>query len=51
MSVKTVLISVNLLGSIDGITLEAFIIRKLVAKLWKSVCVLIDNYNFYTGKK
>jgi hypothetical protein len=35
MSVKKVLTSVNLLGSIDGITFEAFIIRKLLPNLWK----------------
>jgi hypothetical protein len=51
MSAKPMLISVNLLGSIDGITLEVFIIRKLVQKLWKSVCVLIDNYNSWSEKE
>ena len=47
ISVKKVLTSVNLLGSIDGITFEAFIIRKLVTKLWKGACVLMDNYSIH----
>ena len=41
----------NLLGSIDGITFEAFIIRKLVPKLWKGACVLMDNYSIHKGEE
>jgi hypothetical protein len=37
----------NLVGSIDGITFEAFIIRKLVLHLWKGACVLMDNYGIH----
>jgi hypothetical protein len=51
ISVKKVLTSVNLLGSIDGITFEAFIIRKLVPKLWKGACVLMDNYSIHKGEE
>lgn len=43
ISVKQVLACVNLLGSIDGITFEAFIIRKLVPVLWKGACVIMDR--------
>jgi hypothetical protein len=35
ISVKKVRASMNLVGLIDGITFEAFIIRKLVPQLWK----------------
>ena len=45
------LTSVNLLGGIDAITFEAFIIRKLLPKLWKGACVLMDNYSIHKGKE
>jgi transposase len=51
ISLKQVLTSVNLLGTIDGITFEAFIIRKLVAKLWKAACVVMDNHNIHKGEE
>jgi hypothetical protein len=51
ISVKKVLTSVNLVGSIDGITFEAFIIRKLVPVLWKGACVLMDNYGIHKGEE
>ncbi|MEG4090718.1 IS630 family transposase [Microcoleus sp. Pol12B4] len=51
ISVKKVLASVNLVGSIDGITFEAFIIRKLVPQLWKGACVLMDNYGIHKGEE
>ena len=51
ISLKEVLISVNLLGTIDGITFEAFIIRKLVPKLWKGACVVMDNYTIHKGEE
>jgi len=42
MSVNEILTSVNLIGGTDAITFEAFIIRKLVPKLWKGACVVMD---------
>jgi transposase len=51
ISVKKLLTSVNLIGSIDGITFEAFIIRKLVSVLWKRACVLMDNYGIHKGEE
>ena len=51
ISVKQVLTSVSLVGSIDGITFEAFIIRKLVPVLWKGACVVMDNYGIHQGKE
>ena len=50
ISVKKVLTSVNLLGGIDGITYDAFISQKLVQKLWKGACVLMDNYSIHKGE-
>ena len=51
ISAKEVLTSVNLIGTTDGITFEAFIIRKLVPKLWKAVCVVMDNCTIHTGEE
>jgi len=50
-SVKKVLTSVNLVGSIDGITFEAFMIGKLVPVFGKGACVLIDNYGIHQGEE
>jgi len=49
ISVKEVLPSVNLIGTTDRITFEAFIIRKLVPKLGKGAGVVMDNYTINTG--
>jgi hypothetical protein len=51
ISVNEVLTSVNLKGTTDGITFEAFIIRKLVPKLWKGACVVMDNCTIHTGEE
>jgi transposase len=51
ISVKKVLTSVNLVGSIYGITFEAFIIRKLVSPLGKGACVVMDNYGIHKGEE
>ncbi len=51
ISVKEVLTSVNLIGTTDAITFEAFIIRKLVPKLWKGACVVMDNCTIHTGEE
>jgi hypothetical protein len=50
ISVNEVLTSVNLIGTSDAITFEAFIIRKLVPQLWKSACVVMDNCTIHTGE-
>ncbi|WP_445251944.1 transposase [Microcoleus sp. B3-D7] len=51
ISVNEILTSVNLIGTTYGITFEAFIIRKLVPKLWKAVCVVMDNCTIHTGEE
>ena len=50
ISINEVLTSVNLTGTTDAITFEAFIIRKLVPKLGKAVCVVMDNCTIHTEK-
>lgn len=51
ISVNEVLTSVNLIGGTDALTFDAFIIRKLVPKLWKGACVLMDNCSIHMGKE
>lgn len=51
ISIKEVVASVNLLGGTDGITFEAFIVQKLVPKLWRGACVLMDNASIHKGKE
>jgi hypothetical protein len=51
MSVKEILTSVNLIGGTDAITFEAFMTRKLVPKLWKCACVVMDNCPIHLGEE
>ncbi|MEG3978393.1 transposase, partial [Microcoleus sp. herbarium8] len=51
MSVNEILTSVNLIGGTNAITFEAFIIRKLVPKLWKGACVVMDNCSIHLGEE
>ena len=37
-------------GTVDGVTLEAFIVKKLVHKFWKGACVVMDNAKFHQGE-
>ncbi|WP_442921885.1 transposase [Microcoleus sp. ARI1-A5] len=51
MSVPKILISVNyLIGGRDAITFEAFIIIKLVPKLWKCYRILMDTCPIHLGE-
>ena len=51
ISVNEVLTSVNLIGTTHTIKFEAFIIRKLVPKLWKGACVVMDNCTIHTSEE
>ena len=51
ISVNEVLTSVHLIGTTDAITFEAFIIPKLVPKLRKCACVVMDNCTIHTGEE
>lgn len=48
---RKVLTFFNVLGAIDGITFEAFIVRKLVPLLWKGACVVLDNCSIHKSKE
>ena len=51
ISLKGIVTSLNLCGSIDGLTFEAFVIRKLILKLWKGAVVVWDNYSIHKGQE
>ena len=43
LGLNGVIADYSLLGATDGLTFEAFISQKLVPKLWKGACVVMDN--------
>ena len=45
-----VVASRNIYGAVNGITFEAFILRKLVHKLGKGACVVMDNAKIHCGE-
>lgn len=46
-----VITQISLLGTTDGLTFEAFISQKLVPKLWKGACVVMDNCSIHKGEQ
>ncbi len=44
-----VIAQLPLLGAVDGLLFEAFIAQKLVPKLWKGACVILDNGSIHKG--
>jgi len=51
ISLKEVIAHLNLMGSTDGLTFEAFISQKLVPQLWKGACVIVDNCSIHHGEQ
>ncbi len=51
IGLRGIIASVNLLGATDGLTFEAFILRKLIPKLWSGACVVLDNCTAHKGKE
>ncbi|PZD75335.1 hypothetical protein C1752_00277 [Acaryochloris thomasi RCC1774] len=50
ISLQGVVTQVALLGATDGLTFEAFISQKLIPKLWKGACVIMDNCSIHLGE-
>lgn len=50
IGLKGILTQVSLLGSVDGLTFEAFVAQKLVPQLWHGACVILDNCSIHFGK-
>ena len=41
----------NIYGAVNGITFEAFILRReLAPKLWQGACVVMDNAKIHCGE-
>jgi transposase len=51
IQLKEVITHCQLIGTTDGLTFEAFICQKLVPKLWKGACVIMDNCSVHKGKE
>ena len=51
IALKGIVGSVNLLGAADGLSFEAFIVRKLVPNIWPGACVILDNCSIHKGKE
>ena len=50
LSLSKLLASINIYGSVDAVTFEGFIRIKLVPKLWKNACVIMDNAKINLGE-
>lgn len=49
IGVAEVIAHMPMLGAVDGLLFEAFIAQKLVPKLWKGACVILDNCSIHKG--
>jgi transposase len=49
IGLKGVIAQLPLLGAVDGLLFEAFIAQKLLPKLWKGACVILDNCSIHKG--
>ncbi|MEM6447757.1 MAG: IS630 family transposase [Cyanobacteria bacterium P01_D01_bin.123] len=49
LSLNGVITSYNVMGATNGLTFEAFISQKLVPKLWRGACVVMDNCSIHLG--
>lgn len=51
IALKGIVASINLLGAMDGLTFEAFVIQLLVPHLWQGACVVWDNSTIHKGEE
>jgi len=51
VSLNGLLVQWSALGSINGLTFEAFSAQKLVPKLWKGAVVIMDNCSIHKNNK
>lgn len=50
LSFDQVVAESNIYGAVNAVTFEAFIANKLVPKLWKNACVVLDNAKIHLGE-
>ena len=48
---QKVLTFINILGSVDRLCFEAFIVNRLVPLLWEGAHVILDNSSIHKGKE
>lgn len=51
INLQEVMTHCQLVGTTDRLTFEAFISQRLVPKLWKGACVIMDNCSIHKGKE
>jgi transposase len=51
IALSGIVASINLLGSTERLTFEAFVLCKLVPNLWKGATVILDNCSILKGKQ
>jgi len=51
IALQGIVASINILGAIDGLTFEAFVLQKLIPNLWKGATVVWDNSTIHKGKE
>lgn len=51
INLQEVMTHCQLIGTTDGLAFEAFISQKLVPKLWKGACVIMDNCSIHKGEE
>ena len=50
LSLEKLLASTNIYGSGDGVTMTAFIVKKLVPQLWENACVVLGLARIHLGE-
>ncbi len=43
LSIREVVAYANIYGAVDAVTFEAFVVHKLIPKLWDKACIVMDN--------
>lgn len=51
LSLQGVVAKTEIMGSVDGLTFEAFIARRLVPNLWQGAWVIMDNCSIHLGQE
>lgn len=50
LSVTELIASARIYGAVDGVTFEAFVVKKLIPKLGENACVVMDNAKIHQGE-
>lgn len=51
IGLRGVITQVSLFGTTDGLSFEAFVAQRLVPKLWRGACVVMDNCSIHKGEE